>query len=264
MYNTPQFGIFSFVCCIFVSFLITLPWSGPIAALDNTTNYRIPIPTNNLTCTIASQSNTSLQLAYVDCGVAFVLASFCLVYILSPKKGTAWPLEILWTASFLIFALEITVFCVIVARLSVWFLSCNNAANLEGACPTTRFRQLRQDITDIEQCYFDANTLTVYNAENDQFTSCQETSALANYNKRFARWDVPAYYSAAALCLREEVSTNLAWCFYYGCDPVCNAPTYLLNLKWFILDVLLLFSVLATHMITFGNFYIVRGDVKDE
>ena len=264
MDSVPEYGIFTFVSCIFVAFLATLPWAGPMVALDNQTNFRIPTPvTYNETCQISSPANTSLQLAYVDTGVAFLLASFCFVYIMSPKKGTSWPLEILWTASFLIFALEMITFAVVVARISVWFLSCNNAATVEGACPTTRFRQLRQDITDVEQCYFDADTLGIYNAENDQFSSCQETSALTTYNKRFGRWDVPAYYSAAALCVREEVSTNLAWCYYYGCDPVCN-DTYTINIKWFVLDVLLLLSILATHLITFGNFYILQGDIKDD
>ncbi len=215
------------------------------------------MPSLNETCALSSAQNTSLQLAYVDCGVAFLISAFCLVYILSPKKGARWPLEILWAASFLIFALEMVVFGVLVARISVWFLSCTNAAKVEGACPTTRFRQLRRDITDVEMCYFDANTLTVFSAENDQFSSCLDTSALASYNRRFARWDVSSYYSAEALCHRSEVSKNLAWCYYYGCDPVCNAETYALNQRWFILDTMLLLVILATHLITFGSLYVV-------
>jgi len=259
MDSVPEYGIFTFVSCIFVAFLATLPWTGPMVALDNQTNFRIPTPvTYNETCQISSQANTSLQLAYVDTGVAFLLASFCFVYIMSPKKGTSWPLEILWTASFLIFALEMITFAVVVARISVWFLSCNNAAKLEGSCPTTRYRQLRGDITDTEQCYFDATTLTVFSAENDQFSSCLDTSALASYNRRFARWDVSAYYSAEALCHRGEASQNLAWCYYYGCDPVCMADAYALNMRWFLLDILLLLTILAAHLITFGSLYVVR------
>ena len=132
MQSTPQFAIFSVGCCLFVGYLLSIPWSGPMVDVDGIANFRIPMPTQNETCAVRSSPNTSLQLAYVDCGVAFLISAFCLVYILSPKKGTRWPLEILWTASFLIFALEMVVFAVLVARVSVWFLSCTNAAKLEG------------------------------------------------------------------------------------------------------------------------------------
>lgn len=257
MNSIPQFAIFALGCCLFFGYLLSLPWSGPMVNLDGVENFRIPMPTTNETCAVQSSANTSLQLAYVDCGVAFLISAFCLVYILAPKNGTRWPLEILWAASFLIFALEMVVFGVIVARISVWFLSCNNAAKIEGSCPTTRYRQLRGDIGDMEQCYFDARTLTVFSAENDQFSSCLDTSSLASYNRRFARWDVSAYYSAEALCHRNEPSQNLAWCYYYGCDPVCNADTYALNMRWFMLDIFLLLIILATHLITFGSLYVV-------
>lgn len=265
MQSTPQFAILAVASSLFFAYLLSLPWSGPMVDLDGVQNFRIPMPTLNETCALRSASNSSLQLAYVDCGVAFLLAAFCLVFILAPKKGTRWPLEILWTASFLIFAIEMVVFAVLVARVSVWFLSCNNAAKLEGSCPTTRYRQLRGDITDTEQCYFDARTLTVFSADNDQFSSCLDTSALASYNRRFARWDVSAYYSAEALCHRKEPSQNLAWCYYYGCDPVCMADAYALNMKWFLLDALLLLTILATHLLTFGSLYVVRDiNVKGE
>ena len=265
MNSTPQFAIFAVACCLFVGYLLSFPWSGPMVDLDGVENFRIPMPTLNETCDVRSSVNTSLQLAYVDCGVSFLVAAFCLVYILSPKKGTRWPLEILWTASFLVFALEMVTFSVVVARISVWFLSCNNAAKLEGSCPTTRFRQLRGDIGDREQCYFDSRTLTIFSAENDQFSSCLETSGLATYNRRFARWDISAYYSAQALCHRDEPSQNLAWCYYYGCDPVCNHDAYGLNMRWFLLDVLLLLTILATHLITFGSLYVVRDiNIKGE
>jgi hypothetical protein len=260
--SSAQYVFLAASCCLFVAYAMTIPWTGPMVALDEESNFRIPMPNTNETCQLVSQPNTSLQLAFVSAGAAFVLGGFCLVYLLSPKRGARWPLEILWAASLLIFVLEMVVFSVLVARIAVWFLSCNNAGKAEGSCPSTRFRQLRKDITDKEQCYFDANTLTVYNAENDQFSSCQETSVLADYNRRFARWDVPAYYSAGALCLRDEPSTNLAWCYYYGCDATCNAETYELNLKWFCLDSLLLLCVLATHLVTFGNLYVVRGGAK--
>jgi hypothetical protein len=262
--SSAQYVFLAASCCIFVMYLMTIPWSGPMTDLDKETNFRIPMPNTNETCSLVSQPNTSLQLALVNCGAAFVLGGFCLVYLLSPKEGTRWPLEILWAASLLIFVVEMVVFSVIVARVAVWFLSCTNAGKAEGSCPSSRFRQLRQEITDTEQCYFDANTLVVYNAENDQFASCQEESALSDYNRRFSRWDVPAYYSAGALCLREEQSTNLAWCYYYGCDPICNADAYELNLKWFCLDGILLLVILATHLVTFGNLYVVKGDIKDE
>ena len=250
---------------LFFSYILTLPWSGPVYDLDAETNFRIPLPTLNETCQVKSQPNTSLQLAYVDCGVAFLLSAFLTVYMLSPKKGTKWPLEILWATGLLIFLIEMIVFGVLVARISVFFLSCTNAAKREGACPATRFEQLRGDITDTEQCYFSADTLTVFNAENDAFTSCQDGSALEGYQRRFARWDVPAYYSTSALCAREESSTNLAFCHYWGCHAICNADTYVLNLKWFVLDICLLFTILASHLLTFGNFYILKGGtVKQE
>lgn len=265
MNSSPQYAIFAIGCCLFVSYLLSFPWGGPMVNVDETSNYRIPMPSLNETCQVQSAVNTSLQLAYVDCGVAFLISAFCLVYILAPKEGMRWPLEILWTASFLIFALEMVVFAVLVARVSVWFLSCNNAAKLEGSCPTTRFRQLRKAISDLEECYFDAKTLTIYNAENDQFSSCLDTSALATYNRRFARWDVSAYYSAEALCHRNEVSQNLAWCYYYGCDPVCNHDTYAINMHWFILDGILLLTILATHLVTFGSLYVVQdSSIKGE
>ena len=122
MQSTPQFAILAVGCCLFFAYLLSFPWSGPMVDLDSVQNFRIPMPTNNETCALRSAENTSLQLAYVDCGVAFLISAFCIVYILSPKKGTRWPLEILWTASFLIFALEMVVFAVIVARVSVWFI----------------------------------------------------------------------------------------------------------------------------------------------
>lgn len=262
--SIAQYVFLAGSCCVFVGYLLTIPWSGPMVDLDAVTNYRIPTPVNNETCRLVSQENTSRQLAIVNGGVAFLLGGFCIVYILSPKQGTRWPLEILWAASLLIFVMEMVVFAVIVARISVWFLSCTNTAKAEGSCPSTRFRELRQDITDAEQCYFDANTLTVYNAENDQFASCQDASVLADYNKRFSRWDVPAYYSASALCLREESSTNLAWCYYYGCDAVCNPDSYATNIKWFTLDIVLLLVILATHLVTFGNLYVISGTIKKE
>ena len=81
---------------------------------------------------------------------------------------------------------------------------------------------------------------------------------MASYNRRFARWDISAYYSAEALCHRGEASQNLAWCYYYGCDAVCNHDTYVLNMRWFLLDGLLLLTILATHLITFGSLYVVR------
>ena len=262
--SSAQYVFLAGSIALFIGYLLTIPWSGPMVDLDGVTNYRIPMPVQNETCTLVSQSNTSLQLAMVNGGVSLLLGGFCLVYMLSPKNGTRWPLEILWAASLLIFIMEMVVFSVIVARISVWFLSCTNTAKAEGACPSTRFRQLRNDITDSEQCYFDSTTLTVYNAENDQFASCQDASVLANYNRRFSRWDVPAYYSASALCLREEPSTNLAWCYYYGCDPVCNAESYAVNMKWFLLDVLLLLFILATHLVTFGNLYVISSALKKE
>lgn len=260
----PQFGLFAAAASLVAGYVLSYPWSGPMVALDNATNFRIPAPVQDEACNLASQPNTSLQLAYVDGGVAFLLTAFCLVYLLAPKKGTLWPLEILWASSLLVFVLEMVVFAVVSARVGVWFLSCNNAGKLEGACPAARYRQLRGDITDAEQCYFAADTLTVYNAENDAFSSCQEASQLSDYNRRFARWDVPSYYSAGALCLRGEASTNLAWCYYYGCDPVCNRETYAINLRWIVLDTLLLLCVLATHLITFGNLYVIKGSIKDE
>ena len=43
------------------------------------------------------------------------------------------------------------------------------------------------------------------------------------------------------------------------------SETYALNMRWFILDILLLLTILATHLITFGSLYVVRDiNVKGE
>jgi len=248
----------------FGGYLISLPWSGPMLAIDNETSTRIPFPLEtNSSCNIQSTGNMSLNLAYASTGITFCLSAFLLVYILAPRgEGITWPIGVLWVASFLSFISQLAIFVIICTRITVWFLSCDSVTKLDGSCPTARMKYLRAPITNREQCYFSAVDLAVFNSENDIFSSCQDSSQIANYNKKFARWDLPVYYTAGALCDRNEaesIGRNLAWCYYWGCDAVCMPETHNLNWRWFTLDICVLLTIMGSYLIVMGDFYIEKG-----
>lgn len=251
----------SITCC----YLVSYPWQGELYDINSVTNYRIPLPAP-APCNLKSSANMSLQLAYVSGACCLATTLFLIVYALAPRgESVTWPSSTLWLSSVLIFVVQLTIFLCISARVSVWFLSCSNPSKTSGSCPTTNFNALVQPIRDQEMCYFSANDLTLYNKNNDLFVSCQDAPALKNYNNKFARWDVPAYYTAASLCQRNESSTlgqDLSWCYYWGCSRVCSPEAYRMNWRFFALDILQLLFVLFAYTFIMADFYVVK-DVKN-
>ena len=247
-------------------YLATYPWQGALYNINSVTNYRIPLPASGA-CDVQSNGNMSLQLAYVSGTSALAMTLFMVVYNIAPRgNNITWPASTLWLVSIMIFALQLVLFICISARVSVWFLSCQNPSKTTGSCPTTNFNLLVTTIKDKEMCYFAANDLTLFNQNNDLFFQCQDSTAISDYNSKFARWDVPAYYTAASLCTRNEsdsLGTDLSWCFYWGCSHVCNFQAYQMNWRFFALDLLQLLLVLFSYSFIMADFYFVK-DVKKE
>ena len=248
------------------SYLISYPWQGELYDINTVTNYKIPLPITG-SCNLTSNSNMSLQLAYVTGITCLSSMLFMLVYNLAPRgEGVAWPAATLWLSSIFIFMIQLVVFVCISARVSVWFLSCTNPSKTTGSCPTTNFNMLVNTITDREMCHFSASELTLYNKNNDLFVGCQNSNDLIDYNQKFSRWDVPAYYTAAALCQRNESQTlgqDLSWCFYWGCSRVCSPEAYRMNWRFFTLDIIQLLLVLFAYTFVMADFYIIK-EVKEE
>lgn len=233
--------------------------------IDSGTNYRIGLPVEG-TCDISSEANMSLRLAWVSGAVSLIITILLIVYNLTDKDSVGWSINIVWMTTILSFLCQLLVFSIITARISVWFLSCQNPSKIEGSCPSTRYEALKGKITDLEQCNFHPTTLTLYNSENDLFLDCLNEQSFSNYNQEFARYDVPAYYTASALCVRNESSTlgaDLSWCYYWGCSSKCSSETYYMNAKWFGLDIALLILIMATYIVILGEFYVEKG-VKNQ
>ena len=248
-------------------YAITLPFSGELYDIDSKSNSRIGLPFPEIdACNVSSEANMSLRLAYVSGVVSLVLSALLVVYNITPKKGQAWPVVIVWMTSIISFVCQIIVFIVITTRVSVWFLSCTNPSKINGACPTTRYEQLRGPITDKEMCYFNPQTLSLKNDDSDLFVDCLNTQAFKDYDQSFSRFDISSYYTAAALCKRNEtsISNDLSWCYYWGCSKICNPDSYYLNYKWFILDSTLLGLVLISYIVVLGEFYIEANVYKKE
>jgi len=245
-------------------YAFSYPLYGTAYDIDSASNYRIGLPLQpDDACNVSSEANMSLRLAWVSGIVSLVITILIVIYNITPKKSTNWPVQIIWMTSVLSFLCQLLVFSIITARISTWFLSCTNPSKIEGACPTTRYKELKSDITDIEQCNFHPITLTLFNSENDLFLDCLNEQSFSNYNREFARYDVPAYYTAAALCLRNETATlgaDLSWCYFWGCST-CTPETYYMNAKWFGLDIALLILIVANYIVIMGEFYVIQ-DVK--
>ena len=247
-------------------YLASYPWQGALYDINGISNYRIPLPASGA-CNVQSNGNMSLQLAYVSGASAFAMTLFMLVYSIAPRgNNITWPASTLWLVSILIFVLQLVLFVCISARVSVWFLSCQNPSKTTGSCPTTNFNLLVTTIKDKEMCYFSGTDLTLFNQNNDLFFQCHDASAIADYNTKFARWDVPGYYTAASLCTRNETSSlgqDLSWCFYWGCSRVCNPEAYRMNWRFFALDIIQLLLVLFAYTFVIADFYFIK-DVKSE
>lgn len=243
-------------------YAFSFPLYGTPYDIDSASNYRIGLPLDPTdTCNVSSEANMSLRLAWVSGIVSLVITTLLVVYTITPKKATNWSVNIVWMTTVLSFFSQLLVFSIITARISTWFLSCTNPSKIEGSCPTTRYKELKSDITDIEQCYFHPVTLTLFNSENDLFLDCLNEQSFSNYNNEFARYDVPAYYTAAALCTRNETATlgnDLSWCYFWGCSR-CTPDTYYLNAKWFGLDIALLILIVASYIVIMGDYYVVKG-----
>ena len=248
-------------------YLATYPWQGALYDINSLSNYRIPLPASGA-CDVQSNGNMSLQLAYVSGASALAMTLFMVVYSIAPRgNNITWPASTLWLVSILIFVLQLVLFICISARVSVWFLSCQNPSKTTGSCPTTNFNLLVTTVKDKEMCYFSANDLTLFNQNNDLFFQCQDSTAISDYNNKFARWDVPAYYTAASLCTRNETSSlgqDLSWCFYWGCSRVCNPEAYRMNWRFFALDTIQLLLVLFAYTFLVSDFYFIKKEVKTE
>lgn len=243
-------------------YLVSLPLSGEIFDIDSISNLRIGLPLDEThECNVSSEINMSLRLAYASGVVSIVLSALLTLYNITPKQGQAWSVTIVWMTSLLAFICQIIVFIIITSRISVWFLSCNNPSKIAGACPTTRYEKLKGPITDKEMCNFNPLTLTLKNDESDLFVDCLNTETFKDYTNSFARYDISSYYTASALCLRNETSigNDLSFCFYWGCSKLCSPDTYYLNLKWFTLDCVLLVAILVAYIVILAEFYIEKG-----
>ncbi len=247
-------------------YLASYPWQGALYDINSVTNYRIPLPASGA-CNLKSNANMSLQLAYVSGASALALTLFMVVYNIAPRgTNITWPASTLWLVSILIFLLQLVLFICITARVSVWFLSCQNPSKTTGSCPTTNFNLLVTTIKDKEMCYFSGNDLTLFNQNNDLFFRCQESNALVDYNNKFVRWDVPGYYTAASLCTRNETSSlgqDLSWCFYWGCSHVCNPEAYRMNWRFFALDIIQLLFLIFAYTFVMSDFYFIK-EIKKE
>ena len=251
-----------FFLCITSCYIISYPWEGELYDIDSIGNYRIPLPAAGA-CALTSNGNMSLQLAYTTGLISLSMTLLLIVYNIAPRGShISWPMSTLWIMSIFIFLTQLTVFVCVSARVSVWFLSCSNPSKTSGSCPTTNFNSLVQPIMDKEMCHFAAEDLTLYNQNNDLFISCQESTTLSNYNNKFARWDVAAYYTASALCTRNESSVlgqDLSWCYYWGCSRTCSPEAYRMNWRFFALDVIQLVSILFAYTFIMGDFYILKN-----
>lgn len=246
-------------------YIASYPFSGDIYDIDSLSNIRIGLPLNVTDeCSISSEANMSLRLAYVSGVVSLVLTSLLIIYNITNKNSTDWPVIIVWVTTAISFIAQILMFILITSRVSVWFLSCSNPSKISGACPTTRFEQLKSKITDVEMCYFNPETLTLRNSESDLFIDCLNSETYSTYANAFSRYDISSYYTAKSICKRQETSlgNDLSWCFYWGCSPVCNNSAYIINLKWFILDCALLLFIIVTYIIIMSEFYISTDEKK--
>ena len=262
---TPPVYLLSISVAITGMYIASYPFSGEIYDIDSASNIRIGLPLNVTDeCNISSEVNMSLRLAYVSGIVSLVLTSLLIVYNLTNKNSAQWPVIIVWVTTAISFISQILMFIIITSRVSVWFLSCQNPSKISGACPTTRFEQLKSKITDVEMCYFNPQTLTLRNSESDLFIDCLNAETYSTYANAFSRYDISAYYSARSICKRGETSlaADLSWCYYWGCSRVCNSDAYYINLKWFILDGALLLFILVTYIIIMGEFYISTDEKK--
>ena len=159
-----------------------------------------------------------------------------------------------------VFIAQMIFFFILVSRITIWFMSCENAAKTGGSCPTTRFEKMRFKLTDKEQCNF-ASDLSLWNSENDLFKDCQDSSALKDYNAKFSRWDLAVYYKASTLCTKNDTNLpkQLSWCYYYGCSQVCTPETYNLNWRWIFLDALSLLTALVSYLLVTSDWYIIKN-----
>ncbi|MAU13960.1 MAG: hypothetical protein CMH46_00285 [Muricauda sp.] len=247
-------------------YIISYPWDGELYDIDSVVNFRIPLPASG-DCNLRSNANMSLQLAYVTGLISIAICLLMVVYNIAPRgQDINWPMSTLWLMSIFIFLAQLTVFVCISARVSVWFLSCSNPSKTSGSCPTTNFNLLVQPIRDKEMCHFAAEDLTLYNYNNDLFVSCQDSTTLLDYNRKFARWDVAAYYTAAALCVRNESSVlgqDLSWCYYWGCSRACSPEAYRMNWRFFSLDIIQLLGILFAYTFIMADFYVLKN-IKEQ
>lgn len=251
-------------CCAAVTgiYASCYPWYGAAYDMNSVSSYRIGLPVEaGDKCNVSSDVNMSLRLGYASGAISLVITVLMSVYSITPKNTKGWSVNIVWITSIIALLCQLLVFSIIVARISVWFLSCTNASKIGSSCPATRYKALRGEITDVEQCYFHPVTLTLY-SETDMFLDCLNEIEFQNYNSAFGRYDLPAYYTASALCVRNETATlglDISWCYNWGCSKECNHDMYLLNSKLFILDIALLVLILASYIVVMSEFYIVRG-----
>ena len=244
-------------------YIFSFPYYGTAFDINTATSSRLGLPlSDDHKCNVKSDSNTSLLMAYASGSISLLITILLTVFALTPRNTEGWSVNIVWITSTITLIFQLLVFTIIVARISVWFLSCTNPSKIEASCPTTRYKELRGPITDVEQCNFHPVTLTLFQSENDLFLDCLNEIEFTNYNAAFGRYDVPAYYTSMALCLRNEtgqLGLDLSWCYYYGCSRTCNNDMYMLNAKWFALDIALLVLILVAYIIVMSEFYVQKG-----
>ena len=251
---------FILCCSICAAYLFSMPFFTDIMDIDQSSSYRVSVLDS---CSnVVSESNTSLHLAYISGLTILSISIFMWFYISAngTNKYVTWPTATLWVASILFFIAQMIFFFILVSRITIWFMSCENAAKTGGSCPTTRFEKMRFKLTDKEQCNF-ASDLTLWNSENDLFKDCQDTSALRDYNAKFSRWDLAVYYKASTLCTKNDTNLpkQLSWCYYYGCSQVCTPETYNLNWRWIFLDALSLLTALVSYLLVTSDWYIIKN-----
>lgn len=246
-------------CSLSAAYLFSYPFFSDIMDVDISSSYRISI--DDSCKNVISDTNTSLHLAYIS-GVSILCVTVFMWFYISSNGTTTsvlWPTTTLWVASVLFFISQMVFFIILVSRITIWFMSCENAALIGGSCPTTRFEKMRYEISDKEQCYF-ASDLTLWNSENDLFKDCQDSSTLQSYNEKFSRWDLAAYYKGSTLCSRNDTNyaSQLSWCYYYGCSKICTPETYALNWRWIALDALSLITVIVSYLLVMTDWYIIK------
>ncbi len=261
-YNKSSlFHSLHFICCcsLTAAYLFSYPFFNNIMDIDLETSFRITV--SDACKDLSSDSNTSLNMAYISGVSILCITIFMWFYISSNGSNTSvlWPTTTLWVASILFFISQLIFFVILVSRITIWFMSCENAAKIGGSCPTTRFTKMRHEIFDKEECYF-ASDLTLWNSENDLFKDCQNTNTLQSYNDKFSRWDLAVYYKASTLCTKNDTNyaSQLSWCYYYGCSKTCTPETYALNWRWIALDALSLLTVIVSYLLVMSDWYIVK------